>query len=175
MTLNRINPARVFLLLIIMLFVVSLSGCSYSFSGSSVPSHLKTIYIPAVKDNSGRGETFLSQTFSEIIVQKFIDDNSFTIGKAGKSDALLELVVLSVTDDATVIRNEKASDIKVNLTVKVTYKDLIKKETVLSRNFSEFGVYKAGSVNLIEDRKTAIKEALEKLTDSIVLSVVSNW
>ena len=30
-----------------------LAGCAYSFTGASVPAHLKTIAIPLVDDQSG--------------------------------------------------------------------------------------------------------------------------
>ena len=58
---------------------IILIGCSYSFTGSSVPSHLKTIYIPFCVDRSGSGEPNMADDFTNTLIQNFINDNSFIL------------------------------------------------------------------------------------------------
>lgn len=42
---------------VILVFItITLAGCAYSFTGSSVPNHLKTIAIPFAIDRSGSGK-----------------------------------------------------------------------------------------------------------------------
>ena len=49
--------------------LIFLSGCAYSFSGSSVPKHLKTIAIPLFEDQSGFGEPGLKENFTTSVDQ----------------------------------------------------------------------------------------------------------
>lgn len=49
-----------------------LPGCRYSFSGGSVPPHLKTIAIPIVQDQSGYGDPTLRDEFTQQLDRKSV-------------------------------------------------------------------------------------------------------
>ncbi|MCW8850760.1 MAG: hypothetical protein OQJ81_12335, partial [Melioribacteraceae bacterium] len=61
------NYAKLSLIALPILFF---GGC-YSFTGSSVPSHLKTIYIPFCIDNTGSGEPTLADDFTSKLIDQF--------------------------------------------------------------------------------------------------------
>lgn len=155
--------------------VVFIYGCSYSFTGASIPSHLKTIAIPISIDRSGSGEAELSENFTNELINKFVQDNSLQIGERSNSDALLECTILSLTDSPQVVsQGEDVTLRRVKITIKVTYKDLVKKKTILDKNFSNYSDY-SNSNDVTEDRLTAIETAIDNITEDILLSVVSNW
>ncbi|MBM4171239.1 MAG: hypothetical protein FJ214_05155 [Ignavibacteria bacterium] len=152
-----------------------ITSCSYSFSGASVPPHLKTISIPIFSDRSGSGEFDLSEKLTKDLIQKFIDDNTLQVSDKLKSDSILEGTVASLSDAPAVVSGgENITSRRITLTVKVVYKDLIKKITVFDRTFSNYGDYPVGG-DISTVRRAAIDSAIEKLTEDILLGVVSNW
>lgn len=159
------------------------TGCNYSFTGSSVPQHLSTIAIPVVIDRSGSGETDLSEKFTNTLIQKFTDDNSLQVADKANSDAIIECTVLPLQDAPTVVSNvasvENVATRRITITVKVLYKDNVERKQIFDKNFSNFGDYDTEAADyggdLIAARSAAIDDAVDKLTEDILLGVVSNW
>ena len=164
---------KIFSTLLLLAFIIS--GCRYSFTGASVPSHLKTIAIPIFKDRSGSGEPTLRDDFTNQLIQKFIEDNSLQVTDKANADALLECTIVSLRDAPAIISGgEQVTTRRITITVQAIYKDLVKRKTVFNKNFSNFGDYKnEGDIQSL--REQAIQKAVDLITDDILLAVVSNW
>ena len=159
----------------LLLTLISLSSCSYSFTGASVPSHLKTINIPIIADRSGSGEFDLGDKLTKQLIQKFVDDNTLLVSDRTNANSILEGTVTSLTDAPAVVSGgENVTTRRVTLTVRAVFRDLVKKTTVFERNFSNYGDYPVGG-DITSVRKLAIDSAIDKITEDILLSVVSNW
>jgi Lipopolysaccharide-assembly len=174
---NIFNNLRLRIVLFV-LFVISLlfnfGCCTYSFTGSSVPEHLKTISIPIAEDRSGAGIPNLRESLTEELVNKFIEDNSLQVSDRSGSDALLECTVTSVSDAPTIVSaGENVSFRRVTITVNVTYKDMVKRKTIMDKSFSNYGEYEPGGTT--SGREDAITQAIDKITEDILLAVVSGW
>ncbi len=86
-----------FIFLFIILSSINFTGCcAYSFTGASVPSHLKSIAIPTADDRSGSGEPGLRELLTDNLTQKFIDDNTLQVTNKNNADALLNCVITSL-------------------------------------------------------------------------------
>jgi hypothetical protein len=160
---------------VLIISVSLLESCSYSFSGASVPSHLKTIFISVLQDRSGSGEFNLGDRVTRQLTQKFIDDNTLYVGSRTNANAFIDGSIVSITDaPSTISGGEKVSSRRVTMSVQIIYKDLVKKQTIFERSFSNYGDYTlTGDVTTA--RKAAIETAIDKITDDILLGVVSNW
>jgi hypothetical protein len=161
------------------MLVVKLNGCFYSFTGASVPAHLKTIAIPVFEDKSGSGEPGLRENFTNELIQKFTDDNTLQVVPRTNADAVLDCSITSlsetynsVTTDAS--NREAGSSKRLTITVRVIYKDLILKKTISDKKYSEYGDYDL-SGNIVSNRQAAITTAMDRITDDILLGTVSNW
>lgn len=165
---------KYFVLLIITAFV--LYGCSYSFTGASVPKHLSSIAIPIAVDRSGSGEPDLSNNFTNELIQKFLDDNNLDVTDKTNANALLECSIVSLQDRPETVSgtSETATQRRITINIKVTYKDLIKKKTIFDKNFSNYSTYDT-TLDPFSARKNAIQDAVEILAEDILLGVVSNW
>jgi hypothetical protein len=75
------------------------AGCPYSFTGASVPPHLKTIAIPIVEDQSGYGDPTLRDTFSQQLLSRFVNDNTLQPADRNSADSILEGVITGVRDE----------------------------------------------------------------------------
>src|SRR5690606_19485044 len=88
-----------FIMLFIITALINFGGCcAYSFTGSSVPEHLNSISIPVADDRSGSGESGLREEFTNLLTQKFVDDNSLAVTERVNADAVLETVITSLSD-----------------------------------------------------------------------------
>ncbi len=169
------NTKPYLILLFVTAILINFHYCSYTFTGASVPEHLTSIAIPIIEDRSGSGEPDLRETFTNELIQKFIDDNTLRVAEKVNADALLECTVLSLSDSPTVVAGgENVTVRRININARVVYKDLIKRKTLFDRSFSNFGDYE-NTGDIITVRKEAINTAVDKITEDILLAVVSNW
>ena len=150
-------------------------GCgAYSFTGSSVPSHLKTIYIPVAQDKSPAAIPGLRELLTDNLIQKFINDNSLQVASSTNANATLDCTITSVTDAPSIVSaGEQVSARKVTINVKVVYKDLVMKKTVFDQNFTGFGEYVPAQTQ--NQREDAIAIAVDYISEDILLAVVSGW
>ncbi len=171
-----IQKARAIALpLFITLTMINFVGCCvYSFTGASVPTHIKTISIPPALDRSGSGEPGLSDLFTNKLTQKFIDDNTLRVANKSVANATLDCTITSLTDAPVVVAaGENVTSRRITITIQVIYRDLVKKKTIYEKSFSNYGDYPSGgSISL---RRNAIESAIDHITDDILLDTVSGW
>ena len=165
-------------LLFIVVILLTLYGCSYTFTGASVPDHLESIAIPIFDDRSGSAEPALEQTFTDLLIQKFIDDNTLQIRDKKNASAALECTITSLIDAPAAVTGsgteEGISKRKITITVKVVYRDFVLRKIVWDKNFSNYGEYdNEGDLQTV--RTEAIEYAADKIAEDIMLAVVSNW
>jgi len=153
--------------------VTSWAGC-YSFTGGSVPAHLKTIAIPLVDDQSGFGEPGLREQFTTALTNLFIKDNSLEVTNRTTADAILEGVLLPITDaPASVQQGEQVSRRRITMTVKFTFQDMKLRRKVWEKTFTNWGEYDSGGG--LSKRQDGLTEAINKITEDILLETVSGW
>lgn len=162
-------------LLILLISVIAITACSYSFTGASVPSHLETIAIPLFKDRSGSAEPNLDNVFTNELIDKFLNDNTLSVLDKANADALLECTITGLRDTPEAVSGdtEKASLRRITISVKVNYRDMVMKETIFNKDFSNYATYDGN--NFTEGRPIAIATAIDLITEDILLGVVSNW
>lgn len=159
---------------IVLLFALFLSSCSYSFTGSSVPPHLKTLSIPLFDDQSGSGEPNLREQLTNKLIERFRQDNSFTIAERSVADAVLEgVIITAVTSPSEVAAGEKVTKNRFTIAVKVTYQDMKLKKKVYEKQFSNWGDYEISSGPA--QKQLGIEAAIDKLVEDILLETVSGW
>lgn len=160
--------------------LIFLQACSYSFTGASVPAHLKSISIPVFSDKSGSGEFDLNRNITNKLIQKFIDDNTLQIGTLQNANSILEGTITGLSDSFSVVSGgDQVTTRRITVTVRAVHKDLVKKTTVFQRDFSNYSDYPTVNFPPGDDitsvRKKAIESAIDKITEDILLGVVSNW
>lgn len=157
------------------LFLLLFSGVScYTFSGASIPAHIKTIGIPLASDNSGFGRSEIRQTLTTELSDKFTREGSLQVIDRAKSDALLEVTVSRISDDPINVKaGEELSTKRVTISVDAVYKDQKLQKTVWERNFSQFADYPVAQS--LQGFNTALAGAIDKLTQDMLLGVISNW
>jgi len=170
------HPASILILLLYITGgMVNFNGCCfYSFTGASVPEHLKTVAIPVADDRSGSGEYGLRELFTNQLTQKFIEDNNLSLTDRTNANSVLECVISSYSDAPEIVTaGENVQSRRITLSVAVVFRDLVKRRTVFERTFSNYGTY--SSEGSIDERREAIEQAVDRITEDILLDTVSGW
>jgi hypothetical protein len=153
--------------------VLVLAGC-YSFTGASVPSHLKTIAIPLLDDQSGFGEPNLREDITTALINAFTNDNTLRIAERSSADAVLEGVILPIKDGPLVVTGgEQVTTNRITISVKITFQDLKLRKQIWEKTFTNTGDYDPGGG--FTAREEGISEATRKITEDVVLDTVSGW
>lgn len=162
------------LVLLLLAFSIGLiSGC-YSFSGGTVPPHLKTIAIPIVQDQSGYGDPALKDLFTLQLVDIFTSDGSLTLSERVGADAVLETVVIAVTETPTVVKpGEQVAERRISVTAHVVFTDVKLRKTIWEKDFSQWGDFPSGAGPT--QRNEGVQEAVRKLTEDILNETVAGW
>jgi len=155
-------------------FFLGIIGCRYSFTGGSVPSHLKTIAIPIVQDQSGFGDPSLRDEFTQQLMSRFTNDGSLTPADRTNADSVIEAVIINVRESATVVKpGEEVSQRRMTITARVSFTDLKLRKKLWERDFSQWGDFSSGAT--LTQRNEGVQEAIRKLTEDILNETVAGW
>jgi len=142
----------------------------YTFSGSTLPVHLKTVGIPVFEDRTA--EFGIDQQITDLIIDAIRADNTLKIADPADADAILHGVIMSIREPVGQYdANETASDFRVSLTIKASFEDMHRREVRWENTFSDYGTY--DNVELM--REDAIEEAVLKIAQDIINKTVSDW
>ncbi len=181
-----------FLIAILLFITLGLqAGCVYSFRGSSVPAHIKTIAIPLFDDQSGFGEADLREKFTRELITRFTSDNTLQVTDKNTADSMLEGTIISVRDEPSVVNpGERVSKQRITIVVKVAYQDLKLRKKIWERELNNWGDYCLSALARLPAclpdpnappeagkklRDPGIEEAVRKVAEDIVIQTVSGW
>jgi hypothetical protein len=166
---------RAILIPLLMLSLLSgCAGCPYSFTGASVPPHLKTISIPIVEDQSGYGDPTLRDQFSQQLLQRFVNDNTLQPADRSTADSMIEGVITAVKDAPSVVEGgDQVAKRRISITAHVVFRDLRLRKKVWEKDFTQWGDYSSGGG--LTQRNDGITEAVRKITEDILNETVAGW
>ncbi len=157
-----------------LLSLATLCSC-YSFRGSSLPAHLKTLAVPVFEERSGAGIAQFRGELTKALVNKIESESNlrFTPSVA-RADALLEGAIISFSDAPSQLSSitERALKNRITLVVRVNMVDQIHKNPVFTQSFVGFADYPVGSYVAQQE---AIRFALQQIIDDIFDRIVSGW
>lgn len=152
--------------------ILLLSGC-YSFTGGSIPDHLKTISLSSVQDNSGFGNPRFRDVLTRRLLDKFRNHNTLVLVDAN-GDAQLQSTIVRIEDVVvSVSPGEVERERRITVSVETEYTDIVKRKQVWKRTFSNFQVYLISQGQ--QAREDAVIAALQQIGEDILLAVVSGW
>ena len=173
-TVARAAVHRVLFFFMIAVTLSGCMGCPYSFTGASVPPHLKTIAIPIVEDQSGYGDPRLRDQFSQQLLQRFVNDATLQPSDRSNADSILEGVITGVKDAPVVVEGgDQVAKRRITVTTHMTFRDLKLRKKVWERDFTQWGDYPSGGG--LTQRNDGITEAVRKITEDILNETVAGW
>jgi hypothetical protein len=148
---------------------VNVSCIHYSFSGSTLPSHIHTVSIP-IPDNAS-SQTGLEETLRDMMDRAFTNNNQLRVMPSG-GDAELYMNILSYQnnpDEYDVSGNVKTY--KVSITVRVRFTDTKENKALFENILVGSGVYNHDNDN----ESTGRNSALLKISEMIINNTIAGW
>lgn len=163
---------RIILKTIPLLSLLAVLSCSpYSFSGSSVPGHIKTIAIPLLENNTA--EFGLTEQVTDALLDDFIKENILQIVDQKDSDSVMRGTILKVSDvPYTFDENEEVQEFRVTISAKIIWYDKLNQINLFEGNIKGWGVYAASTP---EDRIEGLDDAVERLVTEVLNQTLSGW
>ncbi len=165
-----ININRLFLILFLS---IMLGGC-YSFTGGSLPEHIKTMQLRQIADKSGFGNPLYKNELTEKLIGKIQSDNSVELVD-GAADSRLTVSIKSIREETATLSGagtQLEKERKLTISVSVEFYDNIKKTILYStENLSFSQNYPISGNNQARDE--AAIYCIENLCEQILLALVS--
>lgn len=163
---------RNFLLLFGALLITT--GCGiYTFSGSTLPSHLKSVDIPLFVNNSD--EPGVAEKITEVLNDRVRNDKLLTPVSSG-SDATITGRVIDYKDQPydytkTDLRKVDVESYEVKVTVEVEFVDNVKDDIIYKGTLTENGIYDFKT----ENEEIGRERAIQKIVDQVMQNSLQSW
>lgn len=159
---------------IIAFYACTWSSC-YTFTGASVPQHWKTISIPLFEDESSYGQPALREKVTNLFIEKLQRDNTLQLSDRNMASIELRGKIVQVQADQpiAVTQGVQASRLRVEVKLSVILYDNILKKQSWNKTFTATGDYAPSGG--ISEREAGLQQAIEKLTDDLLLETISAW
>lgn len=169
---RRVHLSTAFTLL------VCAAGCGvYSFSGSSLPSHIKTIAVP-IFDNESL-EFAVANEATEGVTQRFLQDNRLKVVGEGRADCVLEGTVRGYENKVhNYSADQQPEDYIVVIRFAATLRDAVKnREIWKDEGITVSAVYSVTSSDPggPGDEASARAKAIRDLAEDILARTMEQW
>lgn len=161
--------------LLLVLFLAS--GCvRYSFTGTSIPENVNSIFIPFFADQSSSGIGDLSDRLNQIIINRFINQTRLrSANSRGEADAVLEGSIVSYQNRPfSITGDQEAEQNEVTITVRATYQYTDQEKPEWSKSFTGKANYDPNE-DPIQGETNAAEEAIEQIANNMFNDAVSGW
>lgn len=157
--------------------VLLFSGCmSYSFTGTSIPSGVESIYIPFFPDRSQSGLGDLSDRLNRALIDRFVNQSRLSLSDdEGTADALVEGAIQNYSNRPfSVGGDEQANLNEIQITVRATFQYADEDEPLWNKSFSGSATYDVLE-NPVDGEIEAAQQALQQISNNMFNDAVSSW
>lgn len=158
-------------------FLICLTGCiTYSFTGTSIPADVQTVYIPFFPDRSQSGLGDLSDRLNRALINRFINQSRLSLANDQESsDAWVEGAVQSyINRPFSIGGDEQANRNEVQISVRATFQFASDEEPIYTKAFSGSATYDVIE-NPVDGELEAAETALQQISDNMFNDAVSSW
>ena len=175
-----------------------LMACGFYSVKGTIPAHIQSISISPIKNEST--EFVVADLLGELINAQMITENILKLTGQDEAHSQLDVIIKSVTDmpytySLNTEESEHVDEWKITIKAQVKWSDLKNDEPLVDRQLSSFGIYGTG-VDISSDgidndsdgltdsedsdefgtpRESAVRIAVEKITELIINEITSTW
>lgn len=162
----------------ILSFALIQSSClRYSFTGTSIPEDINTIYIPFFPDQSNSGLGDLSDRLNQALIERFVNQSRLQLANSEQdADAILDGSIVGYSNRPFSIGgNEQASQNQVRISVRGTFEYISEAEPLWTNKSFEGTFTFDPTDDPLNGEQTASDEALEQIANNMFNDAVSSW
>lgn len=162
---------------LLLILLLTAGGCvQYSFTGTSIPQGINSIFIPFFADQSSSGIGDLSDRLNQTLINRFINQTKLrSANSRGDADAVLEGNIVSYQNQPFSITGDDETDQnQVTITVRATYLYTDQEKPEWTNTYTGQATYDPNE-NPIEGETNAAEEALQQVANNMFNDAVSGW
>lgn len=154
------------------------TGCGYSFSGSSLPSHLKTIAIPVFENQSL--DPTIADDVTRGMIDLFLEDNRLKVVRESRADCVLEGKVADYERRVySYTSAQEPQEYIVVIKLAVVLKDRVKNQDLWSKNdlqaTATYAAVAGAQVGQADSEMQARELAIKQLGQDILAKSLEQW
>ena len=181
-------------ILLLLLFYFVLASCGFYSMAGSIPSHIKSIAIPLMDNQTA--EFDLAENITDGILEQFNEAGILYITDENNSHSILKGTIKKVTEGPyTYSKQEAVSEYRYKIDVAIHWYDVLNEKNIFENVYSGFGAYglsgNIGSDGIDNDndgkiddedddefgepRSFATKVAVRKISEDILNDIMTTW
>jgi hypothetical protein len=171
------NKSVTTLLILLLAAAVAIPGCiAYSFTGTSIPSDVRTIYIPFFPDRSQSGLGDLSDQINQALINRFVNQSRLSLtNERDGADAVVEGSIQNYVNRPFSVRGDEQANLnEVQITVRASFQYTRDDDPLWTKNFSGSATYDVIE-NPVEGELEAARSALQQIANNMFNDAVSSW
>ena len=164
-------------LLLLLLLTLGVAGCvRYSFTGVTIPSNVRTIYIPFFPDQSGSGLGDLSDQLNDAMINRFVNQSRLQLTDSPENaDVTIEGTITSYSNRPfSVAGDQRANLNRVQISVRASYQYVENERPEWQKNFTGNFEYDPGE-DPVDGETNAAFEALSRIADNMFNDAMGSW
>ena len=174
------------------LLYLFLSGCSFYSIKGSIPTHLNTVVInPIINESS---EYTIGQKFENQFIQSFIDENLLRISDFENADSKLEFKIIDLSDKPFTLNETNYNTVveqwEISITVHVIWFDFINQKNIVNKDIRESIIYNLNNssivnesfnndvtekISIVSSRNEAVEKCIINLSERVITELTSTW
>ncbi|PID26700.1 MAG: hypothetical protein CR982_09125 [Candidatus Cloacimonadota bacterium] len=160
----------------IIIMVFTLFSCTYySFSGASIPPHIKSCQVLQFDNMSSRYDLQLSERLTDLLIEKIESYNLLTIENDKDSDSKIVGIIKSFSDNvSSKVDDDTVEKRVIKLVITIQFFDNLNNIPIVKkRSVSKEKEYNESEGD--DGFNLALDELLDEISDDAALTLVSNW
>lgn len=159
----------------VLVVLCGLTGCAYSFRGSNLPGHIRTVAVPNF--TNATLEPGLEQETTSAVIERFIQDGRLKVAPEGQADGRLSGGVAKYENRVyNYGPDQSPRDYVVVVSVDVVMKDQVKNRELWSDHaLTRTAVYVPGATSGLSTEREARQDALRNIAGEIVTRTLEQW
>jgi hypothetical protein len=150
------------------------AGC-YSFSGSNLPSYIKTVVVPTIENETL--EPGIEQEITIGLTEEFVEDGRLKLGTTSTADARLDA---RLTQYDNKVNNYSASqqplDYILVVSLDVQLRDMVKNRELWSDDrLTATAVYVPGGTSGLTTEREARQQVIQEIARDVVTRTLEQW
>jgi len=174
------------------LLYLFLSGCSFYSVKGSIPTHLNTVVInPIINESS---EYTIGQKFENQFIQSFINENLLRISDFENADSKLEFKIIDLSDKPFTLNETNYNTVveqwEISITVHVIWFDFINQKNIVDKDIRESIIYNLDNssivneslnnnvtekISIVSSRYEAVEQCIINLSERVITELTSTW
>ena len=162
--------------MILLLGILIQQSCgTYSFSGASIPSEMKTISVQFFENTSALVVPYLSQQFTEALKDRIRNQSRLSVVRSD-GDANMEGRITDYSIRPVAIQgNDRAGLNRLTVTVNVKYTNVLKPELNFEQSFQAFQEFSLNQGPIQTQEQKLLTLINRQLTEDIFNKAFANW